>query len=157
MQNASEEERFNLEIFDNNGSSSIDLRKIIVTSDQAGITSNKMPQGIGALIFIILLGISIIIVYNIKTIRQILNRSKCLHFFMKLGGWFGLIILSFFVLIAVKFLISYFFVAPRIYGDELIYGVLAKYIFQGNFTIIGNVPFSTAYPPAGFQFQLCAR
>ena len=148
-----------LEITDNDGSTSTDMRKIVILSAGNDLDLENANRNIFVIIFglliIFITSISFILLNNKKILKLFKFRNfQYLQFFTKMDKWSQYLILSYFLMVGIKFTISYLVTNPWIVGDEFIYGVLAGDIFQGDLMILGNTPFAAASPPAGYSYFL---
>jgi len=145
-------------ITDNNGSSSFDMKKIII-KEEYNLKSNFISEKIFVL-FSFIFAIIIIIFINIifykknffnKILEIIQKKSKLLN---KISIWEIYLFFFFIYLLILKTILIQLFSTPVIYNDEIIYSVLAKDIFNGNFSLIGYLPFSGAHPTTGYSYFL---
>ena len=148
-----------LKIIDNNGSTSTDMKNIVVLSVGNGLDLEKANQNIFVIIFglliIFITSIVYLILRNKKIIKLFRSRDfKFLHFFTNMDNWSRYLLLSYFLMVGIKFTISYLVTNPWIVGDEFIYGVIARDIFQGDIMILGSTQFASASPPAGYSYFL---
>ncbi|MFH1101681.1 MAG: PKD domain-containing protein, partial [Methanobacteriota archaeon] len=146
-----------LEVTDNNGSQTLDQTIITIISPVSQAWTNRLtPDQIFSIIMLILLVILVIILTLFrKTITQSLQKffQKTFLHTININIWITNLLISFLILITVKFILSLVLTTPLVYNDEPAYAVIAKTIFQGNLQIIGTTPFAHGYP-AGYAYLL---
>ncbi len=139
-----------LTVIDNNNSRAIDSIIVTVQSLEEEINSNNNRDSITLLLIMIFFIILFIFFY---IINYVLKNKHC-KLLNEPKKWITYLIFSSIFLISIKFLITLLFDYPWIYGDEFIYGYLAKVIYSGKFIILGEIPFASMLVPAGYSYFL---
>jgi len=141
------------EVTDNNGSHSLDMQEIIVESKETGFSGEVSERDVFFIVSILILLAGIAFLWyasiNEKIKKYVLKNLS----FLKIDIWLYRLTLSFFIIIFIKLIYSYFIHSSWIYFDEPAYGIIAHNIFNGEFAIIGKTAIAHPYP-AGYSYLL---